>query len=111
MNQPASNWVKVCKTSDFGGMNKLKYEVGGIEILIIRQAGNYYALRNHCTHLGKSLEKGRIMGGQITCPYHGACFDIVTGRAISGPAVFPLATFPVKTEGQNILVDVAGLGV
>lgn len=109
MNQSASHWVKVCNTSDFGSLNRVKCQAGETEILIIRQAGNYSAIRNHCTHLGKPLDKGRIMGGQITCPYHGACFDIETGRAISGPAVFPLTKLSVKVEDQDIFVDVSGL--
>jgi 3-phenylpropionate/trans-cinnamate dioxygenase ferredoxin subunit len=70
-------------------------------------SGEVIVLHDYCTHLGKPLAGGRVMGGQITCPFHGACFDLITGAAVSGPAVFPLHRFPARLEGENILADLS----
>jgi nitrite reductase/ring-hydroxylating ferredoxin subunit len=48
------------------------------------------------------------MAGQITCPFHGACFDLKTGAAVSGPAVFPLQRFPARLEGDDVVADLSG---
>jgi 3-phenylpropionate/trans-cinnamate dioxygenase ferredoxin subunit len=44
------------------------------------------------------------MAGQITCPLHGACFDLRTGTALSGPAVAPLRRFEARIEGDRVEV-------
>jgi len=40
------------------------------------------------------------------CPRHGAIFDVTTGAALTLPAVMPLETYAVRTEGDEVLVDV-----
>jgi nitrite reductase/ring-hydroxylating ferredoxin subunit len=44
------------------------------------------------------------MAGQIHCPYHGACFDLRTGAAMSGPAVYGVRSFPVEMRAGEIFV-------
>jgi nitrite reductase/ring-hydroxylating ferredoxin subunit len=64
-------------------------------------------LHDYCTHLGESLYGGRVMAGQISCPFHGACFDLKSGAAVSGPAVSPLRVFPARLEDGVIWADLA----
>jgi len=60
---------------------------------------------NRCTHLEMPLEEGRVIGGQIICPFHGACFNLRTGAAVSGPAVSPLVTHNVRVEEGRVYVE------
>jgi 3-phenylpropionate/trans-cinnamate dioxygenase ferredoxin subunit len=81
---------------------RLVCEVDGISVLLLMTATGIVAVKNLCTHLNMPLDKGRMIAGQIHCPYHGACFDLATGRAMSGPAVTPLKRYAVTVEDDAI---------
>ncbi len=103
-----ARWLRVAALSDLAATRKHLVAVAGLEILLIHSGGEIYAVRNRCTHLGQSLERGRLMSGQITCPFHNACFDLKTGKAISGPAVTPLQAYAARVENGEIFLDLAG---
>ena len=96
-----------------GGMQA--YSPGGRDILLVNYNGGYYALNRRCTHRGGDLAKGTLKGKVVTCPRHGSRFDVTTGKCLSGPRLGPLSfkvhdedTYPVRVEGDEILVDVDG---
>lgn len=103
----ASRWVQVAGLSDLAIGSRALARVEGIDILVLRTASGFVAMHNVCTHLGRPLQDGRVLGSTITCPFHGACFDLNSGTAVSGPAVHPLHLFPARVEGQGVLVDIA----
>lgn len=76
--------------------------VGGQDILICHSGGSFYALENRCSHLGKPLAGGRLIGHQITCPFHGAAFDIRDGRPSCFPASRPIRTFATRLSGPTV---------
>ena len=45
------------------------------------------------------------MGNVVVCPLHGSQFDVTMGLKIYGPAHGPVKTYPVKVEGDDLLVD------
>jgi nitrite reductase/ring-hydroxylating ferredoxin subunit len=55
-----------------------------------------YATQAKCTHRGGPLAEGTLEGSTVTCPYHGAQFDVTTGALRRGPADAPLQTYPVS---------------
>jgi nitrite reductase/ring-hydroxylating ferredoxin subunit len=97
-------WSLAAQLSEFGPDNKLACTVDGIEILLIRREHGVVAVHNRCTHLQKPLTAGRVFAGQIICPMHGACFDLRSGKALSGPAVASLRIFPTKVEEGAVWV-------
>ena len=107
-------YVRVADTTEVP-VNTMKTVVaGGNEILLSNVEGSYYAIANKCTHLGGSLGKGVLAGGVVTCPRHGAKFDVRTGQAV-GQAKIAIVkmnvkdeeSFPVKVEGTDILVGIS----
>jgi nitrite reductase/ring-hydroxylating ferredoxin subunit len=58
------------------------FEVEGKEIMIVNIEGRYYALSDRCGHANASLSKGSLNGKVVTCPLHGAQFDVTTGRKV-----------------------------
>ena len=82
-------------------------EVGGRRIALCRAGGAFYAIEDRCSHDNGPLGEGTLDGKLLECPRHGARFDVTTGRPITLPAVMPVARFPVKIEGTQILVEVA----
>jgi 3-phenylpropionate/trans-cinnamate dioxygenase ferredoxin subunit len=80
--------------------------VAGTEILICNVDGHFYAIEDVCTHDGAPLDQGLLEGARITCPRHGAMFDVTTGEVLALPAVMPLPTFPVETRDGDVYVVV-----
>lgn len=83
-----------------------KFSLAGREILICNSGGVYYAIDDHCPHAGASFEGGRIRGKLISCPLHGARFDLTNGKCLGG-AYKPLSCFSVKVENGRVSVDVS----
>jgi nitrite reductase/ring-hydroxylating ferredoxin subunit len=73
----------VVSTTDEIPIGKMKHvEVRGEEILIANIEGKYYAISDRCGHANASLSKGILNGKIVTCPLHGAQFDVTTGKKI-----------------------------
>ena len=60
--------------------------VNGIDILLCKHAGKYYAIDYFCNHAFLPLEGGSMQQGFIACPYHGAEFSLADGSAQTAPA-------------------------
>ena len=80
-------------------------EVDGKSVLLCNVEGDIYAIEDVCTHDGGALDQGELMGERIMCPRHGAFFDVRTGDALTLPAIEPVRTFKVRTQGEDIFVD------
>jgi hypothetical protein len=48
--------------------------------------GSYHAIGDTCTHRGGPLSEGDVQGTRVTCPWHGADFDLKTGAVLGPPA-------------------------
>lgn len=81
-------------------------QAGDRELVLCNVEGVFYAVDNVCTHDEGPLGEGDLSGNVIECPRHGAQFDVRSGAVLSLPAVFPIATYPVKIEGKVIKVMV-----
>ena len=46
------------------------------------------------------------MGHEVTCPWHGATFDIRTGEVLGPPAYEDVARYNVRVTGTDIEVEV-----
>jgi 3-phenylpropionate/trans-cinnamate dioxygenase ferredoxin subunit len=80
--------------------------------------GKPFAVSNRCRHLFASLGEGRVVGdGCLECPWHGARYDVTTGKMLRGPqgvfrpvsgvikattGALPLHTYPVEVRDGAI---------
>lgn len=55
-------------------------DLNGIQVVIFKIKKQYYAINDKCTHAGGRLSKGYVNGNMVTCPIHGATFDLETGK-------------------------------
>ena len=93
------------KASDISP-GQLKVAVMGSDFVLLSNVdGTIYATSNLCPHAGAALNYGRLDDNEVECPLHGAVFDVTNGEVVMGPAPFGLITYPVKVEGDEILVD------
>jgi nitrite reductase/ring-hydroxylating ferredoxin subunit len=86
---------------------------------VVRGAGRYavrnangelFAVTRRCRHLGADLAGGSIdRRGCLVCPWHGARYDIGTGRMVRGPqGVY--AKIPGVDAGYRLLTALLPLG-
>jgi 3-phenylpropionate/trans-cinnamate dioxygenase ferredoxin subunit len=76
-------------------------DVGEFGVVVCRLAGQLYAVVDNCSHRDAKLSEGRLKGALLTCPLHGAQFDVRTGQHQGPPAPLPIACFQV-TEADGV---------
>ena len=101
-----ADFVTVAKTTDIKPGQMKTCEVHGARILIANVEGTFFATQDLCTHDNGTLGDGELIGDEIECPRHGGRFNVKTGAVIALPPMFPIKTFPVKVDGDNVLVAV-----
>ncbi len=99
-------FVKVATVGEIEPGRAKRVEVGEEAIAVFNLDGEYYAIGDTCSHEEASLSEGDVFGDCVECPLHGAEFDIATGKARTLPAVSPVPSYPVKVEGDAVLVGV-----
>ena len=106
-----STYVKVATKTQIPDGKMLKVQVNGGEVLLANVSGGFYALANKCPHMHGDLSVGKLEGEIVTCPKHGAKFNVTTGKAVGNPKmglfhpkVNDTKIFEVKIDGEDILV-------
>ena len=101
-------WIEVATLSEFEGTDRKFCEVSDeVQIgLFQHEDGKFYAVEVWCSHQKVSLMNGDLDDYELMCPLHGACFDVRTGKHLSLPAVKPIESYPVKQEGDRLLIEV-----
>jgi 3-phenylpropionate/trans-cinnamate dioxygenase ferredoxin subunit len=107
-------YLLAARTSEVPPGKLTAVDLEGVELLLTNQQGAYYAVDRRCTHMGENLCEGSLDGSIVTCPRHGARFDVTTGAAVGKAKLLFLAklpknlrTYPVKVEGDEILIGVS----
>ena len=99
--------VVVGKTSEVQDGKLMHITAGGKEIVVTKLDGNYYAMDNVCTHAGADLHEGELNNNELTCPWHGAKWDIKTGNLISFPQKLkPLQNHKISIEKDTLYVEI-----
>jgi 3-phenylpropionate/trans-cinnamate dioxygenase ferredoxin subunit len=96
---------KACPVSDVSEGKTLEVQVNGKKILLANDKGNIFALSPFCTHDGAELDAEEVKDHAVTCPRHGAQFDVRDGSVIRMPAPVDLATYETKVEDGEIFVE------
>ncbi len=76
----------------------------GEPVVLVRDDDRYCAWSGQCTHLKAQLAEGRLVDGQLRCPWHHARFSLATGEAVAAPAFQPLTRFAVETRDGRVFV-------
>lgn len=98
--------LKVASLADLPPGGRLSLIVDDVPALLLRIGDDLYCIEDVCTHDGQPLTNGPVSDCTITCPRHGAVFDLKTGRPLRMPATEPVRTFPVELRGEEIYVAV-----
>ena len=100
------NFMAAARVDDVPPGTKKVVTLAGNEILLCNTKDRIFAVRNLCSHAHESLDCGRMRGGWISCPVHGARFDLETGSPMNPPATIGIDTFEVRITDDTIEVAV-----
>ena len=98
--------VKVAAVSEVPDGGRKSIIVDELPALLLHIGDDWYCIEDVCTHDGQPLTDGTIADCAITCPRHGARFDLKTGKALCMPATEPVRTYPVTIRGADVFVAV-----
>ena len=115
-----AEFVEISTRQEMQSGQMKMFHVAGYDVLLARVGDNFYAAENWCPHMGGNLSMGTLENTIVTCPRHHSRFDLADGhvvrwtdwtgvklglaKVIKSPR--PLKTYPVKLEGDKVLVSV-----
>ncbi|MCX6396080.1 MAG: non-heme iron oxygenase ferredoxin subunit [Propionibacteriales bacterium] len=98
-------FVRACSVTDLTPGAALRVEVDGLDVAIVRDGDDFYAIEDECSHAAVALSEGDVEGCEIECWMHGSRFDLRTGKPLGPPATEPVPVFPVQITGDDVLID------
>ncbi|KAL5017385.1 hypothetical protein ScPMuIL_006974 [Solemya velum] len=96
--------VEACSVNDMTNGEMREVEIGEGKALLVKEKEQFYAVGAKCTHYGAPLVKGAFSDGRVRCPWHGACFSVVTGDIEDYPGLDSLPKFDVEVSGGKVVV-------
>lgn len=100
----AKRFVAVTTTDQVRPGQTRRVVLEGVPILVANVDGRFYAVDDLCTHEDSSLSLGCLKGELVDCTLHGSRFSVVTGEPMEEPATEPLRTWPVRIEGDTVMI-------
>ena len=104
--ESGGDWIRVADLTDCQPGSLLEVEAAGALLVLANVDGDLYALENRCSHQDLPLSDGELEGDRLECLYHGAKFDVCTGKAMELPAIKPVETYAVEVRGEEIYVQI-----
>ena len=101
------DWIDACATDDIDEEDLIRFDHDSRTFAIYRSPDDqFFCTDGLCTHEQVHLADGLVMDYIIECPKHNGQFDYRTGAAKRSPVCINLATYPVRTEGGRVLVQI-----
>lgn len=102
--------LAIGKLADIPEGGSAVFDVEGISVLVCRTAGAVFAVENCCSHNGSPLAGGRVRGYTLSCPVHGAKFDLRDGSTAGALTKSPIRTFPVGVANGTLFIHMEAAG-
>jgi nitrite reductase/ring-hydroxylating ferredoxin subunit len=98
----STHWHPVAPSHALGPGDRLvATRVLGVDLVLWRSAtGTVQAWHDRCPHRGVRLSLGRVLGGRLSCAYHGWEFAPDSGRCMAIPALADLARVPGRVQAR-----------
>ena len=98
--------IRVCAAAEVAKGEAVQVTVEGTEIALVHaDDGNFYAVRDECSHAAVALSEGEIEGCTLECWLHGSRFDLRTGAPTGLPATEPVPVYPVEVRDGDVYID------
>lgn len=76
----------------------IKAKLGINQLVLIRQGEIILALHDTCAHAGGPLNEGKLVDGEIECPWHYSRYRMTDGSVTKGPSVYDQPAYEVRAR-------------
>ena len=103
--------MNVGKILDFPQGSIKEVTINGKSYAISNIDGELFAIDGRCTHAGGILSKGHLVGKIVTCPKHGAQYDVTTGENLKKPRIpfakaSNLKSYKVNIKNEKVIIEI-----
>lgn len=95
-------WVRVASAAECAAGSLLAVDLEGTPVVVANVDGTWYALEDQCSHQDYPLSDGELSGTELECVFHGATFDVCTGKATRLPAIRPVRTYEIEERDGDL---------
>ncbi|MFL6139341.1 MAG: non-heme iron oxygenase ferredoxin subunit [Frankiaceae bacterium] len=99
-----TDFVRACAVADVADEGAVRVMIDGRPVAIVKSEGEWFAIHDVCSHAEVPLSEGDVESGRVECWLHGSQFDLRSGRPCQLPATKPVPVYPVKIDGDDVLV-------
>jgi nitrite reductase/ring-hydroxylating ferredoxin subunit len=96
----------IATISDIPSGRACAFDIAGRRIAVFNVQGKFHAIDDICPHEGGPLSEGSVDEGCVTCPWHGATFELCTGKEQTTVASADVRRYTVVISGDDLSVDV-----
>ncbi|MFB6890117.1 non-heme iron oxygenase ferredoxin subunit [Kitasatospora sp. NPDC056327] len=100
------SFLRACALSELAEDVPKRVDLNGVPVAVVRTDEGVFAINDICSHANVSLSEGEVEDCMIECWLHGSSFDLRSGKPSGLPATRPVPVYPVKIEGDDVLVSV-----
>ncbi|MGO9341603.1 MAG: Rieske (2Fe-2S) protein [Acidimicrobiales bacterium] len=101
--------VKIGTLDELQKAGQLTGKVGSRPVCVFWDDGCAYAVEDRCPHMGFPLHRGTVQSGLLTCHWHHARFDLVSGGTLD-PFADDVPAYEVDLSGGDVCVVVEPQG-
>jgi 3-phenylpropionate/trans-cinnamate dioxygenase ferredoxin subunit len=106
LSQEQLEFIAVAEAGEIENGERLFLQIDDLDLVVFQIAGEYFAIGDVCSHDGGPVGEGEVDGLEVSCPRHGARFDLRTGKVRSLPAIVDIPAYPVRVSGGQIEVGI-----
>jgi nitrite reductase/ring-hydroxylating ferredoxin subunit len=106
MRTQTEGFVRAAHVEDVRKAGRLVVAIAGHTILLVHENDTIYAVDNRCPHMGFPLHRGTVKDCILTCDWHYARFDVMSGGTFDSWAD-DLPAFPVQIRDHEVWIDLA----
>jgi 3-phenylpropionate/trans-cinnamate dioxygenase ferredoxin subunit len=100
-------YIIVAETDEIPSGERIFLDIDDHSLVVFNIAGKYFAIADVCSHDDGPLGDGELATEfEISCPRHGARFDIRSGEVKSFPASLDIPAYPVRVNNGKIEVGI-----
>ena len=96
--------VALCPFDELEAGQARRFEVGGLEVAVVRIGPDVFAIGDRCTHQNVSLSDGEVDEDELVleCWKHGSQFSLLTGVPLQLPALRPTPVYPAEVRAGEV---------
>ena len=100
------DFYEIISVDELPSGERLFVEIDDTPIVIFNIADSLYAIKDQCSHEDLEIGDGNLDGLHLSCPHHGAHFDLRTGKALTLPAVEDVPVYPIRMRNGMIEIGI-----